>query len=139
MPFELLYISSATERMTQQALLNLLETARRNNARTGITGILLFHKDTFMQLLEGEEEAVTSLYQAILDVPRHTRHWLLWNGPVATRSFADWTMAFKMLGDVDPEGIEGYSRLLDEGFTRTFLGSNPSIAQSLMRKLNNLG
>ena len=135
---ELLYTSAATSDMTSEALIDLLETSRRNNARNQITGMLVYHERSFLQLLEGEEEAIMRLYQTILEDPRHTQSRILWKGPIAERSYGEWTMAFKNLGDVDPTQLEGYSRFLEEGFASDFALEHPSVAQSLMRSLGDL-
>ena len=138
MLIELLYSSDASGDMTADALVELLETSRRNNARTGITGMLLFHKNTFPQLLEGEEAQVMALYQTILGDRRHTGSRVVWKGPIGVRGFGDWTMAFRSLGEVDARLLEGYSPLLENGFTGPFLAQNPTAAQSLMRMLSEL-
>ena len=52
--YQLIYLSSATEMFTKEKLLALLEQSRPNNARLGITGILLYSNGNFMQTLEGE-------------------------------------------------------------------------------------
>ena len=138
MLIELLYTSQASAPMDDDALLELLETSRRNNDRTGITGMLLFHKGSFLQLLEGEEQAVMALYQSILEDERHSGSRVVWKGPIPARSFPEWTMAFRTLGDVDPARLVGYSDLVQRGFAGPFLGENPSAAQSLMRMLSEL-
>ncbi len=133
---ELLYTSAEAREMTDDSLLELLETSRRNNPRLGITGLLVFHAGSFMQLLEGEEETVMRLYQKILQDDRHTQSRVLWKGPIKQRTFGDWTMAFQKLGDVDPARLEGYSRFLEEGFAGDYAGGNASVAQSLMHMLS---
>ena len=135
MLIELLYSSLAAEDVTEHDLVALLETSRRNNAAVGITGLLVFHAGSFMQLLEGEEEAVMRLYQKILDDARHTQSRILWKGPIPQRTFGEWTMAFKQLGDLDPSHLAGYSRFLEEGFAGDYAGDNASVAQSLMHTL----
>lgn len=44
---------------------------RTNNERAGITGMLLYKDGNFMQLLEGEKEAVLRLHKNIIVDPRH--------------------------------------------------------------------
>ncbi len=50
------YISTATKSMSQEDLEEILKTSRKNNAGSGITGMLLYMNNTFVQILEGEEK-----------------------------------------------------------------------------------
>ena len=54
--FYLIYVSSAIKLMHDDELLLLLEKARENNSRLGITGMLLYKEGNFMQMLEGGKE-----------------------------------------------------------------------------------
>ncbi|WP_349360398.1 BLUF domain-containing protein [Stappia sp.] len=49
----------------------LLLTARRNNARDGVTGALLLAGTTYFQILEGPQEAVTYTFRRIARDRRH--------------------------------------------------------------------
>ena len=133
MLIELLYTSEATDSMSDAELKALLATSRRNNPRHGITGMLIFHRNAFLQLLEGDEREVMRLYQTILGDTRHRGSRVVWKGPVTERCFPEWSMAFRALDDSDLEQLDGYSDLLDSGFSGPFLGDNPTAAQSLMR------
>lgn len=44
---QLIYASAATERFDESTLDSLLERSRTNNARRGLTGILLYHERSF--------------------------------------------------------------------------------------------
>jgi Sensors of blue-light using FAD len=71
----------------------LFTRARANNKSGGITGALLLLDDWFVQVLEGEEEAVRSLYATIERDPRHDRVVLLDTRSVDRHVFARWAMA----------------------------------------------
>ena len=60
----LLYVSRATQ-FTTESLEVILQRARRHNAEHGITGILCYSNNIFMQLLEGSREEVNRLYTEI--------------------------------------------------------------------------
>jgi|TARA_R100000353_G_scaffold175374_1_gene145539 hypothetical protein len=49
----------------------LLHQSRENNQRIQIHGILCYNHSDFIQVLEGPETAVISLYKRILDDERH--------------------------------------------------------------------
>jgi Sensors of blue-light using FAD len=71
----------------------LFSTARRNNKKAGLTGALLLTGDWFVQVLEGDEPTVRSVYETIATDPRHDSVTLLDSGDVGERVFARWSMA----------------------------------------------
>lgn len=112
---ELIYVSLACQDMPDAELTQLLEQSRLRNQARGISGMMIYHRREFMQLIEGERDAVESLYNHIARDPRHQQIYKLWDGPIAERNFADWTMAY-----VSPEGLdltqrEGYATLFEKG------------------------
>ena len=58
MIFELIYYSTASPDLSKNDILNILENSRDFNSKNEITGCLLYHNNEFVQLIEGEEEAV---------------------------------------------------------------------------------
>ena len=72
----------------------ILAVSRRNNARDGITGALLFSQGCFAQVLEGPLAAVESAFERIQCDERHGDVTVLQSGPILARDFADWSMAF---------------------------------------------
>ena len=110
----LVYISCATRDMNEQDLLDLLEQARENNEKHNITGLLLYAKENFMQVLEGEAAVVDEIYEAILRDDRNTRNTIIQKKNIESRSFPQWTMGFKTYNDIPPEMIRGYSNFLSE-------------------------
>ena len=73
---------------------SILAASRRNNARDGITGGLLFSEGCFAQVLEGPLDAVESAFERIQCDERHSEVTVLHSGPIAARDFPDWAMAF---------------------------------------------
>ena len=104
----LIYSSTATHPFSDQELQDLLRYARDNNGQQGLTGILLYHDGHFMQLLEGEPAAVHALYQRITQDTRHTGVIKLADKAVESRSFADWSMAFRALDYEQYAQVRGY-------------------------------
>ena len=74
------------------ALTGILSTARRNNLRDGITGALICREDLFVQLLEGNRDAVTQTFARILRDDRHTEIITLLSDDRDARLFPDWAM-----------------------------------------------
>ena len=73
---------------------SILAVSRRNNARVGVTGALIFNRSTFGQVLEGPEEAVDETYARIEADPRHRDVEVLDLRSVEERGFGDWSMGF---------------------------------------------
>ena len=72
----------------------ILAASRRNNARAGVTGALIFNRSTFGQVLEGPEAAVEETYERIEADPRHHDVEVLDLRSVEARAFGDWSMGF---------------------------------------------
>jgi hypothetical protein len=100
--YHVLYRSRATHAPTETDLQTLLEQSRTYNAQQQITGLLLYSDGQFLQLVEGPEAVVRSLYAQIRADPRHTQLVTLSDGPAPQRWFADWHMAF---GHVDASDL----------------------------------
>lgn len=74
------------------ALAGILAIARTNNRRDAITGALICREDIYLQLLEGDSQAVTAAFARIARDDRHTDVNKLWTGDVDARLFPDWAM-----------------------------------------------
>jgi len=91
----IIYQSTATQPFADDDLRALLADARRFNAAQHITGVLLYHDGQFLQVLEGNEAALQSLYAAIKADSRHTHLVKLADAPLVQRNFGEWSMAFR--------------------------------------------
>jgi hypothetical protein len=112
---EIVYMSLACEAMSPEQLAGLLDGARTHNEAAGITGLLIYHEREFMQLLEGERSVIEALYDKIAVDPRHQQVYRLWDAPIATRNFNDWTMGFVSVDDSSLQRHTGFASLKDEG------------------------
>ena len=97
----LLYASAGVRRFAGAEIEDILETSRRNNAVTGITGMLLYADGNFIQYIEGEAEALDALFARISADRRHRRPMVLSRGPIEARGFSDWSMGYKPLDAAD--------------------------------------
>lgn len=95
--FQLLYVSGAVGRPTDEDIEQILAVSRKNNAAMGITGMLLYAECAFIQVLEGEAETVKALSRRISRDPRHRHYMVLCEQHSQTRAFADWQMGFRAL------------------------------------------
>lgn len=69
----------------------------QNNERMGVTGFLFYFDHRFVQIFEGEFEAVTSVYSRVRRDPRHENVRIVWFSEVAEREFADGSMDCSIL------------------------------------------
>ena len=84
------------------SLNSILDASNRNNQRDGITGALLFDTMWFIQILEGEREAISATLRRIMGDERHDAITVMDARPIETRQFGNWWMGLAMLrGDGD--------------------------------------
>lgn len=121
---EIIYVSLATHEMAPAELLELLDEARVYNAAHGITGLLMYHQQEFLQLLEGERDAVETLFSAICRDQRHQQVYSMWEGPVPARSFDRWAMGFVSPDEASLRGRPGYESVLSDGLISAGRWSN---------------
>ncbi|GJL49087.1 phosphate-starvation-inducible PsiE family protein [Candidatus Nitrospira salsa] len=129
---QITYLSSATRAMSQEDLEDILNTSRDNNARLGITGMLLYGNHTFIQILEGEEDVVQELVNTIKRDPRHTNFHIVKKKTVERHEYADWSMGFKRVGGADFKAVKGLEPFEEKDFNTKFLSSHTSLVDSLM-------
>lgn len=88
---QLVYVSTACA-VGPSDLEQIMTSAARNNAAAGVTGLLLFNGQNFLQLLEGEEDAVAQLLDRVEDDPRHSGVVVVTSLETDVRSFPEWSM-----------------------------------------------
>ena len=111
--YQLLYVSSATENFDEDDLLDIMNQARKNNKKNGITGLLLFADGSIVQLLEGNKELVERTYETIARDPRHSGLIRLVGEYSESRDFADWSMGFQRIESKSLTDVEGFNNLLE--------------------------
>src|SRR6266853_3200516 len=105
----LLYVSRAAERMPDGMVEAILQQARRNNPELGITGVLCYAGEIFLQVLEGGRDPVNALYNRIVCDRRHRQVTLLNYEEILERRFAGWTMGQVNLSKVNASTLLKYS------------------------------
>lgn len=109
------YCSASTRPFTAAALAELLLLARQNNARLGLTGMLLYAEDSFFQVLEGPPEAVDALYGKIELDTRHAKMTKIIREPIPRRAFDEWTMGFSAMSREEMEAMPGTNDFFRQG------------------------
>ena len=106
----LVYLSAAKPSLNQQDLDQILSTSRDNNKIAGLTGLLLFGRGSFIQVLEGEPEDIDACYERISRDTRHSALLPVLREPIKARSFGEWSMGYKALKG-DERGLDGLINL----------------------------
>ena len=136
----LFYCSLANKNISSDDILNILKCARTNNEKIGVTGILLYWEKTnqFLQILEGEENAVFNLYDKISKDNRHSLSKIIYQENIQERGFKDWSMAFKNIGDIETSNLDGFSNFSTLDFTSERTNMKASIAINLIQSFKSL-
>lgn len=90
----LIYASTKTQSFKPEDIEDILEKARKFNGQHGVTGMLCFNRNFFLQCLEGGRTAVNMTYQKILKDERHDHVVILGYEEIVYRDFNDWSMAY---------------------------------------------
>ena len=104
-----LYASRATTALTESHIDSILEQSRSNNPMLGLTGILCFTDDVFIQVLEGGRDEVCELFNNIIRDNRHSDVTILAFEEIAQRRFSNWTMGKVDISKVNPGLLLRYS------------------------------
>ena len=93
---ELLYCSvSLAPKLTDEDLNHILASARRRNLAEDITGMLIYHRGEFVQILEGENKSVANVYEKFIGSDlRHAAINKVQENTISHRSFHEWSMGF---------------------------------------------
>ncbi|MGA7268178.1 MAG: BLUF domain-containing protein [Hyphomicrobiales bacterium] len=97
-----LYASRAAAPLKPAVIEGILEQSRTQNPPRGITGILCYSGDVFIQVLEGGRDEVCELFNAIVRDQRHTHVRLLAYDEIRERKFSNWTMGHVDLSRINP-------------------------------------
>ena len=99
---QIIYASASATKMDADELNEILRAARENNAAADISGMLVYHAGSFLQVLEGPADAVSALFEKIERDPRHGRIDVLFRDTIPAKEFEDWSMGY-----VDASGEAG--------------------------------
>lgn len=105
----LMYASRATAPVSKDSLQAILKKSTTNNPGVGVTGVLCFSGEIFLQVLEGGRSQVSALYNRIAQDPRHRDVVLLSYEEIQERSFAGWAMGQVNMNRLNPALLLKYS------------------------------
>ncbi len=126
--YRIIYLSTVNGYLDEKQLDKLLVEAKQSNLKNHITGILLHIDGDFIQVLEGEEDKVTALFDRISTDNRHKGIICVIKDTIQKRQFENWSMGFKSTNYQEINKIKGlnnfnHSQLFsaDETIALTFL------------------
>jgi hypothetical protein len=128
---QLIYVSASKALMSPAELGGLLLDARAKNKRHGLTGMLVHHEGSFLQVLEGEEAAVERVFAKISRDPRHHRIVILSRAGVPSSAFDDWSMGFVDGGNPSLSNLPGFNDFFRRGFEAARLAETKGRAKEL--------
>jgi len=126
------YVSRAAEAVTEESLLSLMQQCMANNEASGITGMLLYGNDTFLQVLEGEEPVLDTLVDKIRKDPRHSEIHFLYRKPVEHRQYTEWSLGFKRISAQGLNAVGGFSAFGAKDFNFDYLIEHEAAVENLM-------
>ena len=105
----LLYASRAAKPHGAKTTTAILAECQRNNPRRGITGVLCYSDEIYLQVLEGGRDAVCETFNAIVRDDRHESVRLLSFEEISERRFAGWSMGQVNMDKINPSLLLKYA------------------------------
>ena len=105
----LLYVSRANDANPAAAIESIMSQSKAHNPERGITGLLCYGGNIFMQVLEGGRVEVNELYGHIARDPRHRDVAVLKYEEITERRFSGWTMGQVNTDKINPSVLLKYS------------------------------
>jgi len=111
--YMLCYTSNYTGTNINSDLENIVTTAKANNPKQSITGVLFYHNNTFIQVLEGEEKELDTLMENINKDPRHNNINILVKEEISKHYLSQWNMDSFNLSEKDNLKLEELEKVRD--------------------------
>ncbi|MDU0367058.1 BLUF domain-containing protein [Microbacterium sp. KSW4-17] len=108
------YVSRAVDTFDDARLAELLAQSRRSNHEHDLSGMLLYRRGRFFQVLEGPKDAVDELMAKIRRDPRHDEIRVLLTEEIEERRFEEWTMGYEPITAPATPAPEGFRDTFDD-------------------------
>jgi len=130
----IVYMSFSSKALSEAELNAFLASIRRKNQDQGITGLLLYNDEAFIQVIEGKKDIIDRVFELISQDSRHTNIVKLLEEAIDKRAFPDWSMGFRRLDNNTKTKIVGYSDFIHQDKTKF---KATECAESVSHLLNN--
>ncbi|MGI4727180.1 MAG: BLUF domain-containing protein [Janthinobacterium lividum] len=126
----IIYISTASIYFEPETLEAMLLDFRKKNKASQITGMMLFNRGKFLQVLEGNDKEMDTLVKKIKKDKRHHSIIQLGSAPIQERIFKNWSMGFKIASDDEFKSVSGYVNPIDPEhiLMNTHNGFHPAVS-----------
>jgi uncharacterized membrane protein (DUF373 family) len=132
-----IYISTPTRPMTTDDLMDILNNARLNNVRMGVSGMLLYTGSEFIQILEGEDKVIEELLDTIKRDPRHRDFRIVDKKKITKREYAEWTMGFKRIDKDELRDLPGLNKFFETDLSGSIDKNKLDLINSLLNHFRN--
>jgi len=127
------YASRANPNVSAKDFNEILQQAQINNAANGITGMLTFNKDYFLQTVEGPRAQINRLLYSLIADQRHHDLQVIETRELTHRLWSEWSMNYASPTEKNAAIYLKYSTTVD--FNPYLLSAKS--AQDLMTELSN--
>lgn len=105
---QLIYCSKGINNLTEENIESIWLNSIIKNTMHSIQGILLFHDNQFIQLLEGKKDDVKALYENIIKDERHYDVTLIGTQNIEKEEFKKWAMGYILNNSMSLKVIKKY-------------------------------
>lgn len=136
--FSIIYRSKAAAGLPHEDILAIMRMSGRYNAQNDITGCLIYHKQRFIHLLEGDEELVRRLFERIGRDKRHRDIALLNLEENNVRLFSQFSTVYNNFDNI-PDQVRHKKMLFHQIFHGSEIVKSPGSSKiTLWEHVNNL-
>lgn len=109
----LTFLSTAVAPMSDEELWELIRSVRPKNEANDITGVMLYSDRSFIETIEGPDEAIESTIGRIAVDPRHRGMFIALREHITERAYPDWSMGFRSLSGEEMASLPGYNDYME--------------------------
>lgn len=105
----IVYVSTVTQEMESNEIKDILNNSKEWNNKNGITGLLLFSGGNFFQIIEGEKDMISELFQEIKSDKRHHNIIQIFGKEIHKEAYDGYDSDYVSEdSDIDPEQFQHY-------------------------------
>ncbi len=128
---ELIYLSTMVGD-NEKELKAIWDSSVKHNQLNGITGMLLYYKGGFMQVLEGSRPKVMETYERLCQDKRHHHITILTIAEVKSRQFESWCMGFKHISAMEAAKFPKHAAVFDFRTQADAIKAEPGLALEML-------
>jgi EAL domain-containing protein (putative c-di-GMP-specific phosphodiesterase class I) len=133
----IIYTSQTTKLFSKRNLLDLLHQSRAYNSVDNITGVLIHRKNIFLQVIEGDPEAIEDLLKRLLLDTRHMKLNIVLDQFTESRIFSNWSMGCADFNKPELSLIPGLrADLSDPDIIQKIITRLPEVSSFLLQQID---